>query len=240
MRRLTLAASAAVSVCFGLSVPVLAAQPTLPNVKSEASSTASSSSEATVAVAKSAETCLNDLGAFNAQIRKDGYWLGGSGYGYGYPLAGAGYGYGYAMMGGPATAAGYQTARPGYEVRMLIASADILARHGQQQSCEDVLATTRGIYETYAADMRRGDVPRVDVPAWQQRQIASAQPVAGMTASFRSDQLLGTDVHDPKDNALGSVEDLVLSPRDRRDRLPSDRPRWTLRHRREVHPCSLG
>jgi len=68
MRRLTLAASAAVSVCFGLSVPVLAAQPTLPNVKSEASSTASSSSEATVAVAKSAETCLNDLGAFNAQF----------------------------------------------------------------------------------------------------------------------------------------------------------------------------
>jgi hypothetical protein len=58
-----------------------------------------------------------------------------------------GYGYGYPMSGGLApTATGYRDVRPGYEVRTLVAAANILARHGQQQQCEDVLATTRNIY----------------------------------------------------------------------------------------------
>ena len=109
----------------------------------------------------------------------------------------------------PAT--GYQDVRPGYEVRTLIASANILARHGQEQPCEDVLATTRDVYKTYVSDMQSGKVPRVNVPGWQQAQIAAAQPVAGATTAFRSDQLLGTEVRDPQNNALGSVDDLVMS-----------------------------
>jgi sporulation protein YlmC with PRC-barrel domain len=107
----------------------------------------------------------------------------------------------------------FQSARPGYEVRTLIASADILARHGQQQPCEDVLATTREIYKLYVADMQSGKVPSVDVPRWRQKQIASAQSVTNNNTSFRSDELLGTDVRDLQNEALGSVEDLVLSPR---------------------------
>ena len=67
--------------------------------------------------------------AFNSQMRKDGYWLGESGYGYGYPMDGPGYGYGYPVVGGlEPTATGYQDARPGYDVRTLIAAANILAR----------------------------------------------------------------------------------------------------------------
>ncbi len=44
----------------------------------------------------------------------------------------------------------------GYEVRDLVASADGLAEHGQQQPCEDSLAMTRAIYTLYLADMHRG------------------------------------------------------------------------------------
>jgi sporulation protein YlmC with PRC-barrel domain len=184
---------------------------------------------ASVVATQTANKCLGDLSAFDQQMEKDGYWLGASGYGYGYPMGG--YGYGYAMgaipAGGPipvvtpTPAAGaspavvpgrYQDARPGYEVRMLVASADILARHGKDQACEDVLATSRDIYQTYVTDMRSGKYPMADVPNWRQQQIAAAQPVTSTTTSFRSDELLGTDVRDPKNGALGSVDDLVMSP----------------------------
>jgi sporulation protein YlmC with PRC-barrel domain len=117
------------------------------------------------------------------------------------------------MAAHPATAAtGYQTVRPGYEIRTLASSANILARNGQQQPCEDVLVATREIYKLYMANMHNGGVPMADVPGWRKKQIASAKPVMSTNGSFRSDELLGTDVRNAQDEALGSVEDLVISP----------------------------
>ena len=145
---------------------------------------------------------LSDLRAFDSKMEKDGYWLGGTGYGYGYRLGG--------YPG--AIAAGYQNARPGYEVRTLVASANILARNGQQQPCEDVLATSRNIYKLYVADLHSGGVPMEDMSGWRQQQIAAAQPVTGQNISLRSDELLGTDVRSPENEALGSIDDLVMSP----------------------------
>lgn len=189
--------------CFllglGLASPLLAAEP-------QAAGTANPPSP--TSAIKPAEKCLTDLRAFNSQMEKDGYWRGGSPYGYGYPLGG----YGSFEGGYPAAAAGYQDVRPGYEVRTLIAAANILARNGQQQPCEAVLATTRGIYKQYAADLRSGGVWGADVPDWRQQQIAAVQPVTAKNASFRSDELLGTEVRNLQDEALGSVHDLVMSP----------------------------
>jgi len=194
--------------CFllglGLASPLLAAEP-------QAAGTANPPSPASAI--EPAEKCLTDLAAFNSQMRKDGYWLGEAGYGYGYPMDGPGYGYGYPMVGGlEPTATGYQDTRPGYDVRTLIAAANILARRGQQQECEDVLATTRDTYKLYVADMHSRGVPMANVPSWQQQQIAAAQPVTANNTSFRSDQLLGTEVRNPQNEALGSVDDIVMSP----------------------------
>src|ERR1700690_3629289 len=47
---------------------------------------------------------------------------------------------------------------------------------------------------------------------WQQQQIPAAKPVMSENAAFRSDQLLDTDVRNPKDESLGSVHDIVMSP----------------------------
>ncbi|MBI1220809.1 MAG: hypothetical protein GC186_19970 [Rhodobacteraceae bacterium] len=166
----------------------------------------------------SAEKCLNDVSAFNGQMRKDGYWWGG--YGAGDP-AFDGYAYGY---GDPVSylndANGLQTkapdryldARSGYEIRVLLIAADILARHGQQQECENVVAAARDHYQQYVADMEAAQMPMANVPGWQRRQIAAAQPATSVTTAFRSDQLLGTEVRDPRNQALGSVDDLVTSP----------------------------
>ncbi len=206
MKRSVLAGSVAGYLCLGLAVPLLAAQPPAPEPVNSPSA-----SGANVAATKPAQKCLSDLRAFDSQMEKDGYWLGGSGYGYGYPLGGSGYG--YPLGGQPAASAtGYQNARPGYEVRNLIASANILARHGQQQPCEDVLATTRDIYKLYMAGMHSGGVPMADMPGWRNRAIADAQPVTSKDTSFRSDELLGTDVRNPQNEALGTVDDLVMSP----------------------------
>jgi len=97
-------------------------------------------------------------------------------------------------------------------VRTLVAAANILARHGQEQPCEDVLSTTKNIYTLYVADLHGSGAPRVGEPRWRQEEIAGAQPVTNNSNSFRSDQLLGTDVRSPQNEALGSVDDLVMSP----------------------------
>lgn len=206
MKNSTLAGAVAAFVCLGFAAPALAAQPAATGAVRQSPPT-----EKKVDAVKPADKCLNDLRAFDTQMDKEGYWLGGSGYGYGYPMAG--YGFGPRMMKGhaEATGMGYQNARPGYELRTLVAAADILAQQGQQQPCEAVLATTRNIYKVYVADMHSGKVPAADVQSWRQQQIAAAQPVTGTNSSFPSDELVGTEVRGPRNQALGSVDDLVMS-----------------------------
>ena len=191
MKRSTLVSSAAACFCLGLAAPLLAAEPQ------------PSPSEKNVSATKPAETCLSDLRAFYTQMEQDGYWLGGSPWG----------DYGIDPPTGPVGAVGYRNARPGYEVQILVAAANIFGRQGQQQPCEDSLTTARDIYKLYVSDMRSQGVPVVDAPGWRKLQIAAAQPVTSKNISFRSDELLGIDVHTPQNEALGSVEDLVMSPK---------------------------
>ena len=213
MKRSILASSAAICLSFGLSAPVCAAQALAADPASDTTSaaktpTGASAAAQDVTAVQPAEKCLSDLRSFNSKMDKDGYWLGGSEYGYGSPMGG----YGYPMGAYPASA-GYSNARPGYEVRTLIASAGILARHGQQQPCEDILATTRTIYQNYATEMHGRGFSTYDGPKWQQQQIASAKPVMSENTAFRSDQLLDTSVHSAKDKSLGTVHDIVMSPK---------------------------
>jgi len=129
-----------------------------------------------VSATKPAEKCLNDLRVFGDQMEKDGHWLGGAGYGYGYPMGEIGYGYSYPVGGASAAAAtGYMDAaglRGSYAPR--------LRQHpspaGQQEVCENVLATTRSVYKLYAADMKSSDMPRADMPNWRNQAIATAEP----------------------------------------------------------------
>jgi sporulation protein YlmC with PRC-barrel domain len=103
-------------------------------------------------------------------------------------------------------------ARPGYEIRTLMASAHIMAQRGQQAACEALLAETREIYKDYAANLNKTGVAKADMSGWQNQLIATAQPVSASTASFRSDELIGAAVVTPHNDSLGSVNDIVLSP----------------------------
>ena len=163
---------------------------------------------------KPAQLCMTDLTAFDSRLQQDGYWLHGSGYGYGYPMYGYGYAYGGERMSAASTpkGTGYWRARPGYEVRTLLASANILAQRGDQATCESLLGSARDIYTRYEADLRSGKVPRVDVSAWRRQQIATAVAVTGADLNFRSDQLVGAGVVNPQGDDLGSVDDIVMDP----------------------------
>ena len=198
--------SAAACLVLGLAAPPVAAQTT-------AATPGAVPAAAPVASPMPAAACLADLRVFAGQLEKDGYWLGEPGYGYGYPVYGY-YGYmsGISGVGMGMSPGSYQGTRPGYEVRTLIASADVLARHGQQQQCEDVLGSARAGYATYLADLHTWGTQPVDMPALRQREIGTAQPVTKVAGVLRSDELLGTDVRNAQDQVLGSVEDLVMSP----------------------------
>lgn len=218
MKRSALGSSVAICLGFGLLFPLSAARAATTDTPNDATPAAKTPADASatakdVAAIKPAEACLTDVRGFTGKMDKDGYWLGGSDYGYGYPMGGYGYGYGYPMGAYPASA-GYSNARPGYEVRTLIASANILAQHGQQQACEDILATTRTIYQRYASDMHSRGIATDAGPNWQRQQIAAALPVTAANAAFRSDQLLDSDVLSPQDESLGTVHDIVMSPKD--------------------------
>ncbi len=147
-------------------------------------------------------------------MQKDGYWVGGSVYGYGYGYYGYGAAMALPMVGANApVGAEYRRARPGYDVRTLLAAAQILAQRGKQASCETLLVETRETYDRYAAELRSGNVPRCDTESFRQAQLATAQPVAGQDVAYSSDQLIGTEVLNPKGEALGSVDDMVQSPK---------------------------
>jgi sporulation protein YlmC with PRC-barrel domain len=199
MNRFNLISSVATCICLGLGASAAVAQ-----------TAATPAAKAPLPVAQKV-----DASKPAAACLKDGYWLGGSGSGYGYPMGGYGYGYaGPIAAGSPAgRPPGYQNARPGYEIHILMASANILAQNGQQQPCEDVLTTTRAIYKTYAADLHGSGMMAADGPGWEQQQIKSALPVTDQKTAFRSDQLLDTDVSNAKNESLGSVHDLVMNPK---------------------------
>jgi len=200
-----------VATCFHVAMTgsLLAA----PTANADATATPATGSDATLA--KSAEACRSDLKNFSQQMAKGGYWVADEGDSLGYPVGAAGEG----IVGRAATESGIQargpgyfSGRPGYEVRVLMAAASILARHGQQQPCEDVLSETRELYKSYLLDLQRAGVTPVDLPGWRHRQIAAAIPVKGSNHAFRSDELLGAEVQSPDGAALGSVDDLALNP----------------------------
>ena len=144
-------------------------------------------------------------------------------YGYGYPMGGAGSGSRRPMGAQTAGAtSGYQNARPGYEVRILIASANILAQHRPTSShvrtCSPPPAAfTRSTWPTCGAAECRWRTCRVG----EIGRLPTRSRVTGKDTSFRSDQLLGTDVRDAQDEALGSVDDLVVE-----FRRPTRSPIW--------------
>jgi len=206
-KRPAFAASLVACLSLGLAIPPLVAQ-----VADTKSAHESARDTNTLSGAKPAGQCMTDLRAFDSHLEKDGYWPLASNFGYGYPMYGFGYPFGgYVPVGGTLDATGYGHARPGYEVKTLIAAANILALRGQQQACETLLTATRDVYQDYVGELRNAKATKADVPGWRNHLIASAVQVTAHSAPWRSADLIGIEVVNPHDESLGTVEDVVLS-----------------------------
>ena len=196
-------------MCLALASPSSATPPAVV-------ATAPTPAPSDVATSAAADGCRADLKAFDARMEKEGYWRSGGGYGFGYPMGEAGFGmYGESAYQDRPGSSGieYQGVRPGHEVRVLIEGASIMARHGKQQDCENILAEARTLYDAFLTDMQHRGAPVATGPAWRMREIHAALPVSDKDAGLRSSQLVGVEVRSANDTALGSVDDLVMSPK---------------------------
>jgi len=200
MKRIVPSASVAACLLFGMAAVASGAETPAP------------APGVSLPVPQSAARCTKELNVFSNEMQKGGYWIGESGDGYGYPMGGMGYGYPRPIDTRPDRTIAYDQARPGYEIRVLLASAAILAQSGQAHACEQVLATTRAIYARYAAGLHDRGMRPGDQSAWQQSEIAAALPVTAGTLPYRSDQLIDSGVRSADDTSLGSIHDLITNP----------------------------
>lgn len=179
-----------------------------------------------------AEQCLEDLRAFSRQMGEEGYWFSG------YPQQHMGWRGGMASEPmAPAPAEGVEPAdpaladpaaqpgtgvgpwgdtgwiaSPGHDIRTLQSAAAVLARQGDEEGCQYLLARLNATYTHYADELRKAGVEPGQISAWREEQIAASVPVEEVEHMLSLDNILGTEVRNLADEQLGSIEDVVLDP----------------------------
>jgi sporulation protein YlmC with PRC-barrel domain len=177
-----------------------------------------------------AEQCLEDLRTLSQQMSEEGYWFSGYRQGMGWRGGMAGDPMAPAPAGGmapadpaadpaaqPATGAGPWgdtgwRVSPGHAIRTLQSAAAVLARQGDEEGCQYLLARVDETYSNYANQLREAGVEPGQVSAWREEQIAAAVPVEEVEHMLSLDNILGTEVRNHADEQLGSIEDVVIDP----------------------------
>jgi len=101
---------------------------------------------------------------------------------------------------------------PAQEIGTLYRAAAVLAHRGDEQTCQTVLGEVREVYGEYTGQLREAGVQPGQMVSYRQQQLAAAQPVTQMQRNFRADNITGTDIRNPQDEYLGSVEDVIFNP----------------------------
>jgi hypothetical protein len=141
-----------------------------------------------------AERCMADIGEFAQQSAETGYGVGGPA-GYGEP----------APIGG-----WYGTYGPRREMSTVLAAAEVFARNGREEACQNVLAELRDMREQRLARLEEAGIPPEEVQSWRQEVLVNAQPVSEIGGNIRIDNVLGADVRNLRDEDLGDIQDVIL------------------------------
>jgi sporulation protein YlmC with PRC-barrel domain len=184
-----------------------------------------------------ARQCIEELRTFHQRMEEEGLWLSGYrlGPGYGYGV----YGVEIGPAGGPAAppidparpeqpvapapdatsrtdgpwgAVQWQMA-PSTEIRALSSAAYVLGQRGDQQTCDAVLSALREVYSGYAEQVRSAGIEPAEVTGWRHEQLFAARPLSELIrGGLRVDRLMDVDVRNPRDEYLGSVNDVIFDP----------------------------
>lgn len=145
-----------------------------------------------------AQQCLTDLRTFENELAQAGFGV----------LPPGGYAPGYVDYGSAYGVAG----TPREKMQALRDAAYVYAVDGDEQSCQDVLASMRTVYEEHQDPVGiESDDPDVR-RAWRRAHLARTTPTAEMDRLMRADVVIGSEVRTPADEALGEIEDVVLDP----------------------------
>ncbi|WP_207537694.1 PRC-barrel domain-containing protein [Sabulicella rubraurantiaca] len=104
-------------------------------------------------------------------------------------------------------------AAPVQSLRTLYAAAHVLPANGSDAACRTVLEEAHRIYGAYATQLRQAGVEPGEIRTYRQSQLAQARPVTELGHGMRVDDITGTDVRNPQDQRLGTVQDVILDPR---------------------------
>ena len=141
-----------------------------------------------------AEQCMADISEFAQQSVETGYGVGGPA-GYGEP----------APVGG-----WYGTYGPRREMSAVLAAAEVFARNGREEACQNVLAELRDMQEQRLAQLEEAGIPPEEVQSWRQELLVRAQPVSEVGGNIRIENVLGADVRNLRDDDLGDIKDVIL------------------------------
>jgi sporulation protein YlmC with PRC-barrel domain len=180
-------------------------------------------------VQQTADACFTQMNEFAERMNTDQFWIAGWGTsGYGNPPApqstqspsvvpnptgtdpaarGSG------MAADPrGEIAGIEA--PRNQIRALHGAARVLAHRGDNDGCQYLVGKMNEIYDGYAQQLSDAGVDPSEVTGWRQEQLAMAEPLAGEDSEvrYRVDEITGTDVRNPQDENLGSVNDVIIDP----------------------------
>jgi sporulation protein YlmC with PRC-barrel domain len=101
---------------------------------------------------------------------------------------------------------------PMQQIRALHAAAAVMAQRGEEQGCQTVLSELKEAYGQFGQQLRQAGYDGSRIGSYRQQQLANAKPVSQLAGVLRADNITGTDIRNPRDEYLGSIEDVILDP----------------------------
>ncbi len=151
-----------------------------------------------------AKACLQKLEKLDRTLRNSGYNYGGYGYG---P---------YGRVGAPGTAArpmgvGAGIAGPApVQIRSAMQAGYVFAMNGNSRACEAVVAGAKRLQAQLPPPGERPNMAENTAETRQEAFLKGAIPVEELK-SMRAQEIMGADVRNMDNKALGSVSDILLN-----------------------------
>ena len=98
------------------------------------------------------------------------------------------------------------TQRPQFEIRTLYNAAVVLARRGNDQACQAVASAAENAYGDYTARLQEIGIAPEDVTSWRQEQLLAARPVTEIEGAITSEDVIGADIRNGRDEDLGEID----------------------------------